>query len=302
MTYAPSPMPYAGASPQLDFMELNRSQAEVQKHLDNPKARAIIFQNGRPALTPELEPLRLHPKELIGQNIYDPGPLFLGLEAGVPLFAFNLVEGETTLVKAEGFQDLRMVGSQMAPANLAILGRARSFLDWHFNHNFCAKCGAKSHSELSGLIRKCPSCSSEHYPRVNPVVIMLILHGDQCLLGAGHNFPEGAFSALAGFISPGETPEEAVIREVQEEVGVDVINPRYVFTQPWPFPSQLMMGYIAQADSTEITLNKEELREAKWVSKATVKDVFAKKSEAFTRPPRYTIAYHLLQYWLNEDS
>ncbi len=301
MSYNPTPMPYAGASPQLDFMELNRSRDEIKKHLDNPKARAIIFQNGRPALTPQLTPFRVHPKKLIGQNIYDPGPVFLGLEDGQPLFAFHLAEGPSTLVKTDDFQELRRVGSQLNPADLAVLGRAKSFLDWHFDHNFCAKCGNKSHPELAGLIRKCPSCSTEHYPRVNPVVIMLVLHGDQCLLGAGHKFPEGAFSALAGFISPGETPEEAVIREVKEETGVDVTNPRYIFTQPWPYPSQLMLGFTAEAHAMDISLNKEELRAAKWVSKSTVRDVFNKTSQAFTRPPRYTIAYHLLRYWLAEQ-
>lgn len=300
MTYAPSPMPYAGAAPQLEFMELNRSNDEVQAHLENPEARALLFLKGRPALTPELAPLKLHPRELIGQNIYDPGPLFLGLENGAPLFAFNLADTGSQH-KEEDFQELRMVGSRLRPANLAVLGRARSFLDWHFNHNFCAKCGAKSRPELAGLIRKCPSCDTEHYPRVNPVVIMLIIKGNKCLLGAGHPFPEGAFSALAGFISPGETPEEAVIRETQEEVGIEVKNPRYVFSQPWPFPSQLMMGFVAEAMSEDITLNAEELREAKWVEKDVVRAVFAKTSDAFTRPPRYTIAYHLLQYWLAEE-
>jgi len=293
-------MPYAGASPQLEFMELNRSDAEVQKHLENPKARAVLFLNGRPALNPDLTPLKIHPRELIGHNIYDPGPLFLGLEAAEPLFAFHLADIGTRF-KEDDFQELRMVGSRLRPADLAILGRAKSFIDWHFDHNYCAKCGNKSRPELAGLIRKCPSCAAEHYPRVNPVVIMLIIKDDKCLLGAGHKFPEGAFSALAGFISPGETPEEAVIRETQEEVGIKVTDPHYIFSQPWPFPSQLMMGFVAKAETETITLNEEELREAKWVDKDTVRAVFAKESDAFTRPPRYTIAYHLLRYWLAEE-
>jgi NAD+ diphosphatase len=293
-------MPYAGASPQLEFMELNRSAEDVQKYLDNPKAKALLFHNGRPALTPDLKPIKIHPKDLIGQNIYDPGPLFLGLENGVPLFAFHLADTGSAM-KEDDFQELRMVGSRLRPADLAILGRARSFLDWHFNHSFCAKCGNKSRVELAGLIRKCPSCETEHYPRVNPVVIMLVLNGDQCLLGAGHNFPQGAYSTLAGFISPGETPEEAVIREVEEEVGITVKDPRYVFSQPWPFPSQLMMGFVSHAVTTDITVNKEELREAQWFSKDTVRAVFDKKSDAFTRPPRYTIAHHLLRFWLTEE-
>lgn len=299
MTYTPNPMPLAGSS--LNFMEIGRTPEQVKTYLDNPKAKAFLFVKGRPALTADLSPIMPHPKELIGQNLYDPGPLFLGVQNEHPIFAFNLAE-DNSAAPAESFQELRLVASRMNPDDLATIGRARSFLDWHFNHNFCAKCGQKTHPELSGLHRKCPSCETEHYPRVNPVVIMMVIHEDHCLLGAGHNFPDGAFSALAGFVSPGETPEEAVLREVEEEVGLKVKDPRYIFSQPWPFPSQLMMGYSCTAQSRDITLNKDELREAQWFSKDTVRDVFDKKSDAFARPPRFTIAHHLLRRWLSEES
>ena len=298
MIYTPNPMPFAGST--LNFMEIGRTQEEVTGYLDNPQARALLFVKGRPALNEDLSPITPHPKDLIGQNIFDPGPLFLGLRGENPFFAFNLTEDNQAAPPA-AFQELRMVASRMNPDDLGVIGRARSFLDWHFNHNFCAKCGQKTQSQLSGLFRKCPSCETEHYPRVNPVVIMMVTHEDHCLLGAGHNFPEGAFSALAGFISPGETPEQAVLREVEEEVGLTVTSPRYIFSQPWPFPSQLMMGYTCTANSRDITLNKEELRDAKWFSKDTVKDVFDKRSDAFARPPRFTIAHHLLRHWLSED-
>ena len=141
---------------------------------------------------------------------------------------------------------------------------------------------------------------TEHFPRINPVVIMMITHGDDCLLGAGHNYPEGAVSTLAGFISPGETPEEAVIREVKEEVGIDVGPPTYIFSQPWPYPGQLMMGFSCEAQSREITIDPVELREAHWFSKDIVRAVFTKESDAFLRPPRFTIAHHLLKRWLSE--
>lgn len=297
MIYTPNPMPFSGS--RLDFMELNRSPEEVQSYLDNPKSRALLFVSGRPALKDDLTPITPHPKKLVGQNLYDPGPLFLGFHDGEPLFAFNLAENNQA-APAESFQELRLVASRMDPDHLATIGRARSFLDWHFNHNFCAKCGQKSVAVYSGLARKCPSCETEHYPRVNPVVIMMVTHEDHCLLGAGHNFPEGAYSALAGFISTGETPEAAVLREVKEEVGLDVKNPQYIFSQAWPFPSQLMMGYTCEADSRELTINKEELRTAQWFSKQTVQDVFDKRSDAFLRPPRFTIAHHLLRRWLSE--
>ena len=299
MPYTPDPMPFAGSS--LDFMEIGRTPEQIKTYLDDPKAKAYIFVKGRPALDEDLSPVMPHPKELIGQTHYDPGPLFLGLRGSHPIFAFNLAE-DNQAAPPESFQELRMIASRMNPDDLATIGRARSFLDWHYNHNYCSKCGQKTQAELSGLFRKCPSCETEHYPRVNPVVIMMVIHEDHCLLGAGHNFPEGAFSALAGFVSPGETPEAAVLREVEEEVGLKVTKPRYIFSQPWPFPSQLMMGYTCEAQSREITINKEELRAAKWVSKQTVRDVFDKKSDAFLRPPRFTIAHHLLRRWIDEET
>ena len=280
-------------------METGRTPEQVQTYLDDPKATAILFVNGRAALNEDLSPIMPHPKSLIGQNMYDPGPFFLGMRDGHPVFAFNLTE-DNQAAPPESFQELRMAASRMNPDDLGLVGRARAFLDWHFNHNFCAKCGQKSQSELAGLMRKCPSCETEHYPRVNPVVIMMVTHGDHCLLGASHNFPEGAFSALAGFVSLGETPEEAVLREVHEEVGLRVQNPRYIFSQPWPFPGQLMLGYTCEASSRELTIDPGELREAKWFSKETVQSVFDKSSDAFMRPPRFTIAHHLLRRWLSE--
>ena len=297
MPYAPDPMPFAGS--RLDIVETRRDPAHIQAHLDNPNAKALLFVKGRPALNDDLTPITPHPKTLKGMNLFDPGPLFLGLSGDTPIFAFNLEEN-TTAAPPESFQELRMVASRMAPEELATIGRARALLDWHFNHGFCAKCGTKSQAAHAGIMRQCPACETEYYPRVNPVVIMMVTHKDHCLLGAGHNFPEGAFSALAGFISAGETPEEAVIREVQEEVGLDVGVPQYIFSQPWPFPSQLMMGFTCEAASRDIKIDPKELREAQWFSKDTVRDVFAKKSETFLRPPRFSIAHHLLRHWLAE--
>lgn len=299
MSYTPDIMPFAGSS--LDFMEIGRTPEQIKSYLEDPRAKAFIFVKGRPALTEDFSPITPHPNAVMKENSFDPGALFLGLREGAPIFAFNLAE-DNQAAPPESFQDMRFIASRMNPDDLATIGRARSFLDWHYNHNFCAKCGHKTDAQLSGLHRKCPSCETEHYPRVNPVVIMMVTHGDHCLLGAGHNFPEGALSALAGFVSPGETPEEAVLREVEEEVGLKVKTPRYVFSQPWPFPSQLMMGFTCEALNRDITVNKDELREAKWVSKETVRAVFGKTSDAFSRPPRFTIAHHLLRHWLSETN
>jgi len=288
-------MPFAGGT--LDHVETQRSPAELQTFVADPKARSICFHKGSPALRREGGLKRIHPSELIGRNLIDPGPIFLGLEDGAPIFAASL-QNPTDVTLEELFQDLRSAARMLSPEDMALAGRAKSLLDWHFNHRFCAKCGQVSQPEEGGIKRKCPSCETEHFPRVNPVVIMLILSGDKVLLGRGAGWPEGAMSALAGFISPGESMEEAVTRETFEEVGIKIKNPRYIFSQPWPWPSQLMMGVVCEADSEELTINKSELEDAKWFTKDEVQAVYNKTGDAFLRLPRFTIAHHLLRHWL----
>jgi len=288
-------MPFAGGT--LDHVETQRSPAELQTFVADPKARSICFHKGSPALRREGGLKRIHPSELIGRNLIDPGPIFLGTEDGAPIFAASL-QNPTDVTLEELFQDLRSAARMLSPEDMALAGRAKSLLDWHFNHRFCAKCGQVSQPKEGGIKRKCPSCETEHFPRVNPVVIMLILSGDKVLLGRGAGWPEGAMSALAGFISPGESMEEAVTRETFEEVGIKIKNPRYIFSQPWPWPSQLMMGVVCEADSEELTINKSELEDAKWFTKDEVQAVYNKTGDAFLRLPRFTIAHHLLRHWL----
>ena len=288
-------MPFAGGI--LDHVETQRSAEELQAFVAKPQARCICFHKGSPALRAEGGLNRIHPSELIGRNLIDPGPIFLGLEGDAPIFAAS-VQNPTDVTVEELFQDLRSATRILSPQDMALAGRAKSLLDWHFNHRFCAKCGQVSQPKDGGLKRQCPSCETEHFPRVNPVVIMLILSGDKVLLGRGAGWPEGAMSALAGFISPGESMEEAVARETYEEVGIKIKNPRYIFSQPWPWPSQLMMGVICEAESEELTINKNELENAKWFTRDEVKAVYDKTGEAFLRLPRFTIAHHLLKHWL----
>ena len=288
-------MPFAGG--ELNHVETQRSAEELQKFVANPKARVICFHKGAPALNEKGGLKQIHPSELIGRNLHDPGPIFLGLNGETPLFAAN-VANPTDITREDLFIELRAATRMLSPEDMSLAGRAKSLLDWHFNHRFCAKCGQVSQPQEGGLKRKCPSCETEHFPRVNPVVIMLILSGDKVLLGRGAGWPEGAMSALAGFISPGETMEEAVARETMEEVGVKIKNTRYIFSQPWPWPSQLMMGVICDAESEVLTINKAELEDAQWFTKDEVQAVYDKTGEAFLRLPRFTIAHHLLRHWL----
>ena len=172
-------------------------------------------------------------------------------------------------------------------------------VDWHARHRHCAVCGTPTNVFRGGWARKCPNCGAEHYPRTDPVVIMLAECEGQVLLGRGAAWPEGRFSALAGFIEPGETIEEAVRRETMEEAGVRVGAVRYVASQPWPFPSQLMIGCIGQAESHEITID-HELAEAIWVTREEVRRALAGEPSRFIPPSRLAIARVLLETWAAE--
>jgi NAD+ diphosphatase len=168
-----------------------------------------------------------------------------------------------------------MIEGGLTQERLSILAQARSILHWHASHGFCAKCGAKSLMADAGYKRVCPSCKTEHFPRTDPVVIMAVRHGDQILLGRQASWPPNMFSALAGFMEPGETIEQAVAREVLEEAGITVGSVSYVTTQPWPFPSSLMIGMIAEAITTEIKLDPAELEDARWFTRADLEMMLA---------------------------
>ena len=194
--------------------------------------------------------------------------------------------------------------SRLSAPELAIYGEARTMLDWHARHRFCAQCGETTRPAKGGWQRDCPACAAQHFPRVDPVAIMLVECEGQLLLGRQSRFPRGSFSALAGFIEPGETVEEAVAREVFEEAGVRVTGVRYIASQPWPFPSQLMIGCIAYAASLELVIDKTEIEDARWFTRADVAEALAKgaDSASFIPPPTQAIAHDMLQWWLEQES
>jgi NAD+ diphosphatase len=180
---------------------------------------------------------------------------------------------------------------------------ARSLIDWHARHPFCARCGHETAMFRAGWGRLCPACDTEHFPRVDPVVIMLAQHGEgagaRVLIGRQPGFPAGRYSALAGFLEPGESIEDAVARELLEEAGVRVHDVRYVASQPWPFPSQLMMACIGLTDDDRLTIDHTELEDAKWVTAAEVAAALAEEPDApFIAPPSHAIAYTLFARWL----
>jgi NAD+ diphosphatase len=239
----------------------------------------------------------------------DAPAILLGLDDGAAYFALDISAAtdpanDGPLAGLGHFRDLRAAAmSGLAERDIAILGQAKATIDWHQRHGFCPRCGHATLLADAGYKRACPHCNAEHFPRTDPVVIMLATHadpklGDACLVGRGRQFPPGFFSALAGFVEPGETIEEAVAREIHEEAGVRVKNVRYFASQPWPFPSSLMMGCIAEAEDRALTIDHNELVDAFWIEKAKLRAMLAGESvEGLRFPPPVAIAHHLLKHW-----
>ncbi|MDR5782838.1 NAD(+) diphosphatase [Caballeronia sp. LZ065] len=226
--------------------------------------------------------------------------VFLGREADRrSLFARSFEEGAAELA-GEGVEavELRPVAMQglVSPLMISALGEARSMLDWHRRHGFCANCGQPTDSAGAGWRRICGHCHAQHFPRVDPVVIMLVTDGERCLLGRQPQFLPGMYSALAGFIEPGETFEHAVYREVLEEAGIRCTDVRYYASQPWPFPSSLMIGCFARATETEIVVDQKELEDARWFTRAEVAGMLdGTHPQGLSAPKPFAIAHHLLK-------
>ena len=224
--------------------------------------------------------------------------IFLGLEDELPLFA-PLVR--TEVLGRRAWSVFRVL-SLMSPKDAAIWGAARSLNEWHNRHLYCSICGTPTAAYRGGWGRRCTGCGAEHFPRVDPVVIMLAEHGGRVLVARQPQYPPGRYSALAGFVEPGESIEEAVARELMEEAGVAADGVRYVASQPWPFPGSLMIACLARAQSDALALDLTELEDAMWVDRAGVAAALAGEAQApFLAPPPFAIANTLLQRWMDLD-
>jgi len=196
--------------------------------------------------------------------------------------------------------DLRSIAMQglVAPGALAALGQAKSILSWHLRHGFCANCGAATRPTAAGWRRECDACKTQHFPRTDPVVIMLAVDGERCLLGRQSRWPTGMYSCLAGFLEPGETIEEAVRREIREESGIVCGEVDYLASQPWPFPSSLMIGCFARAESRDIIVDAVELEDARWFERSEVEAMLDKRHPAgLAAPTPMAIAHYILKAW-----
>ncbi|MES2254307.1 MAG: NAD(+) diphosphatase [Pseudomonadota bacterium] len=226
--------------------------------------------------------------------------IFLGLRDGQPLFAVALPDSEDPPLAGLGeFREMRAAAFVLSDAESAIAGQAKALIDWHRRHRFCANCGTETAPTDSGYRRLCAKCGAEHFPRTDPVVIMLPLLGEECLVGRGPRFMEGMYSAFAGFVEPGETLEEAVRRELLEEVSLTVTAVRYHASQPWPFPSSLMLGCYAQAVSKDFRADAHEIEDARWMTKSEVRARLAGEiDDGIKLPGTIAIARLLLTDWV----
>jgi NAD+ diphosphatase len=243
----------------------------------------------------------LHAVLLNRQNVSDflnePECIFLGMYRDRPAFALQIdLDQDAPFEEAGQFHDLRYLGSSLPADEANLVAQARALVLWHRAQKYCGRCGALSRAESGGNTRLCigDDCGIRIFPRVDPAIIVLVSDRHRCLLGRQAGWPEGRYSTIAGFVEPGESLEDAVQREVLEETNIEIHNIRYHSSQPWPFPSSLMLGFMASALSDSIRLNDGELEDARWFTRKELESGFPKL------PYRLSIARRLVDEWLNE--
>ena len=310
-----SPRPDLGPKPRLSFAA-SRIERAAERRTDagalaalehDPNARAYVAGGEMVAMRKAgagLDPLfTLAEARGLGRTAE---VIFLGLHDGAPRFAVALEPATVEALKArEDFvlTDLRSIAMRglVDADHLPPLAEGKALINWHARHRFCPNCGAPTQAVEAGWRRDCAACKTQHFPRTDPVVIMLAVDGERCLLGRSHRFAPGMWSCLAGFVEPGEAFEEAVRREVREEAGIVCGRVAYFASQPWPFPTSLMIGCHAQALSREIVIDRTELDDARWFDREEAALMLLRRHpENFTAPFPHAIAYHIIRAWVEE--
>ena len=275
-----------------------------------PGVRVLAFWNGQPLVREREGGLRLPAVEpgLIFEVADAEEAVFLGLDGEVPVWAVELGgDADPTSGPLEGrgrIMDLRQAGAQLSSEDAGVAATARALFEWRRKHRFCSVCGQPSEQAEAGWKRICPSCKSEHFPRTDPVTIKLPTFGEHCLLGRQAAWPKGRFSTLAGFMEPGESIEAACAREVQEEAGLEVVRVRYHSSQPWPFPTNLMIGLIAEVSGRDARPDQTELEEVRWFHRDELGALLAGDTsgwadiEGFGVPPPFAVAHQLMKSWV----
>jgi NAD+ diphosphatase len=288
----------------LDRVSDKRDDAAYLAQLrDDPATRFLLFVNNVPLFKRAAGHDPLFDAHEIAHLTSPQQTVLLGLDINQrALFALSLdTAPQDTSIEAVELRPIAMQGL-VSPSMISALGEARSMLDWHRRHRFCANCGTPTDDAGAGWRRICHHCGAQHFPRVDPVVIMLVTDGDRCLLGRQTQFLPGMYSALAGFVEPGETFEHAVYREVLEEAGIRCEDVRYFASQPWPFPSSLMIGCFAKAVETELTVDKNELEDARWFTREEVAQMLdGTHAQDLSAPKPFAIAHHLLRAFAQNE-
>jgi NAD+ diphosphatase len=307
--------------------ELRSDRATLEALENAPQSRSIALWRGKPLIAdtppdqtgrPGAALARLPLDHPVLAEAAGAAPILLGREDGAAIFAHDLSgwspealddsafnsfldrseQHHPALDPMSRFRELRAAMTRLSARDAELAATARALYLWHRSHRFCARCGAESAMSQAGWQRDCPACAAHHFPRTDPVVIMLITRGNKVLLGRSHGWPEGMFSLLAGFVEPGETIEAAVRREVWEEAGVRVGAVSYLSSQPWPFPASLMMGCRGDAIDDAITVDPVEIENALWVTREEMLDVMAGQHPGILAPRNGAIAGFLLRNWL----
>jgi NAD+ diphosphatase len=294
----PAAQPFAGMA--LDRASTERKDpALIEQLAKDPATRVLAASHEGVVIREGSEPSLLR-REFV------PAPdgelILLGLEDGRALFAVDLdalpsaVRGQ--LMDGGRIVALREAGVLLPHAEGGLAAYLAALLNWHRRHRFCANCGASTVVEEAGHARRCPRCAAHHFPRTDPVVIMTVEHQDRLLLGRRAGWPPGRCSVLAGFVSPGESAEEAVVREVREESGIVARDPTFVTSQPWPFPSSLMLGFDALSDGGEPAARDGELEEVHWFPLQAVRDAMRERNPELQLPPPVSVARFLIERWV----
>jgi NAD+ diphosphatase len=274
----------------------------------DPRGRAVVI-GGEFVVLRKAAPISDPAFTLVAAGAFAPPreQVFLGLLHGAPLFAVAIDPDAAEALKGRDdllVADLRSIatGALVAAEYLPPLAEAKALTAWHARHRFCSKCGSPTEPVRAGWRRDCPACGTEHFPRTDPVVIMLAIHGERCLLGRKTQFPRGMWSCLAGFVEPGETIEDAVRRETLEEAGIVCGRAAYFASQPWPFPMSLMIGCHAEALTTELKVDRSELEDARWFDRDEVAAMMLRRHpDGLTATHPVAIAHHIIRAWLEAE-
>jgi NAD+ diphosphatase len=280
--------------------------AWLESRLEDPATRAVPVWEGKNLVSFE-EPIRPILAPIDHPAFRDPegvGPIFLGLNETGALFAVGLPAGGGGRPQLEGlgeFKNLHRIGALLGQEAGALLAYARAMVEWHERHRYCGSCGGRTDMADGGHLRRCTnrSCSAEHYPRTDPAVIVLVADGDRCLLARKPEWPSGMHSTIAGFVEPGENLREAVVREVFEETGIEVGEVVFHSSQPWPFPSSLMLGFTAARVGGELRVDPKELEAARWFERSRIRGLV--EAGELRLPGRVSIARRLIVEWLGSE-